>query len=37
MVIELWKGSRLATVAPGSSEMMRNHIAEHTLGLPRSY
>jgi len=37
MVIELWKASRLGRVAPGSSEMMRNHIAEHTLGLPRSY
>jgi acyl-CoA dehydrogenase len=37
MVIEMWKGSRLARVAPGSSEMMRNHIAEHTLGMPRSY
>jgi len=37
MVIEMWKGSRLAKVAPGSSEMMRNHIAEHTLGMPKSY
>ncbi len=37
MIIEMWKGSRLGTVAPGSSQMMRNHIAEHTLGLPRSY
>ncbi len=36
-VIEMWKGSRLARVAPGSTEMMLNHIAEHTLGLPRSY
>ena len=36
-VIEMWKGSRLGRVAPGSSEMMRNHIAEHGLGLPRSY
>ena len=36
-VIEMWKGSRLARVAPGSAEMMRNHIAEHTLDLPRSY
>ncbi|MDY6779889.1 MAG: acyl-CoA dehydrogenase family protein, partial [Halobacteria archaeon] len=36
-VIELWKGSRLAKTAPGSSEMMKNYIAEHTLGLPRSY
>jgi acyl-CoA dehydrogenase len=36
-VIEMWKGSRLGKVAPGSTEMMRNHVAEHTLGLPRSY
>lgn len=36
-VIEMWKGTRLGRVAPGSTEMMRNHIAEHTLNLPRSY
>jgi acyl-CoA dehydrogenase len=36
-VVEMWKGSRLGKVAPGSTEMMRNHVAEHTLGLPRSY
>ena len=36
-VIEMWKGTRLGKVAPGSTEMMRNHVAEHTLGLPRSY
>ncbi|WP_255198253.1 acyl-CoA dehydrogenase family protein [Halorarius litoreus] len=36
-VIEMWKGTRLGKVAPGSTEMMRNHIAEHTLGMPRSY
>jgi acyl-CoA dehydrogenase len=36
-VIEMWKGTRLGKVAPGSTEMMRNHIAEHTLNLPRSY
>ena len=36
-VIEMWKGVRLGRVAPGSTEMMRNHIAEHTLDLPRSY
>ncbi|MXR51924.1 acyl-CoA dehydrogenase [Halovenus sp. WSH3] len=36
-VIEMWKGTRLSRVAPGSTEMMRNHIAEHTLDLPRSY
>jgi acyl-CoA dehydrogenase len=31
------KGRRLGKVAPGSAEIMRNHVAEHTLGLPRSY
>jgi acyl-CoA dehydrogenase len=36
-VIEMWKGVRLGRVAPGSTEMMRNHIAEHALDLPRSY
>ncbi len=36
-VVEMWKGSRLARVAPGSTEMMLNDIAEHTLDLPRSY
>ena len=36
-VVEMWRGSRLARVAPGSTEMMLNDIAEHTLDLPRSY
>lgn len=36
-VVEMWKSTRLGKVAPGSTEMMRNHIAEHTLDLPRSY
>jgi acyl-CoA dehydrogenase len=36
-VVEMWKGSRLARIAPGSTEMMLNHVAEHTLDLPRSY
>jgi len=36
-VIEMWKSSRLGRTAPGSSQMMRNHIAEQVLGLPRSY
>lgn len=36
-VIDLWKGSRLGRIAPGSNEMMRNHVAEHHLDLPRSY
>ncbi len=36
-VIEMWKGTRLSKTAPGSSEMMKNFIAEHTLDMPRSY
>jgi len=36
-VIEMWKGTRLGKTAPGSSEMMKNFIAEHTLDMPRSY
>lgn len=36
-VVDLWKASRLGRVAPGSSEMMRNYIAERVLDLPRSY
>ena len=36
-VVDLWKHTRLSRVAPGSSEMMRNYIAERVLGLPRSY
>lgn len=36
-VIDLWKASRLGRVAPGSSEMMRNYIAERILDLPQSY
>jgi len=36
-VIEMWKASRLGRVAPGSNQMMRNHVAERVLGLPRSY
>jgi acyl-CoA dehydrogenase len=36
-VVDLWKGARLGRIAPGSSEMMRNYIAERVLDLPRSY
>lgn len=36
-VVDLWKATRLARIAPGSSQMMRNHIAENVLQLPRSY
>lgn len=34
---DLWSIVRLQQVAPVSTEMVLNHIAQHTLGLPRSY
>jgi alkylation response protein AidB-like acyl-CoA dehydrogenase len=34
---DLWWFSRLMRVAPVSEQMILNHIAQHTLGLPRSY
>jgi alkylation response protein AidB-like acyl-CoA dehydrogenase len=33
----LWGGTRLARIAPVSREMILNYVAEHSLGLPRSY
>jgi alkylation response protein AidB-like acyl-CoA dehydrogenase len=33
----LWGMARLLRIAPVSREMILNHIAQHTLGLPRSY
>lgn len=35
--IDWWEGSRPVRVAPGSDGPMRNHVAEHALGLARSY
>ncbi|MEJ3654484.1 acyl-CoA dehydrogenase family protein [Actinomycetes bacterium KLBMP 9759] len=32
-----WKESRLMQIAPVSQEMVLNYVAEHVLGLPRSY
>ena len=32
-----WRESRLLKIAPISQEMARNYLAEHVLGLPRSY
>ncbi len=32
-----WREARLMRIAPISQEMARNYIAEHILGLPRSY
>lgn len=34
---DMWLGARLSQIAPVSREMILNHIAQHTLGLPRSY
>ncbi|WP_425383344.1 acyl-CoA dehydrogenase family protein [Rhodococcus ruber] len=34
---DLWSIVRLQQIAPVSTEMVLNHIAQHTLGLPRSY
>jgi alkylation response protein AidB-like acyl-CoA dehydrogenase len=33
----LWGGVRLARIAPVSREMILNFVAEHSLGLPKSY
>lgn len=34
---DMWLGARLAQIAPVSREMILNHVAQHTLGLPKSY
>jgi alkylation response protein AidB-like acyl-CoA dehydrogenase len=34
---DMWWGSRLTRIAPVSREMILNYVAEHSLGLPRSY
>lgn len=36
-IAAMWGLVRLFRVAPVSSEMILNHIAQHSLGLPRSY
>ena len=33
----LWGMARLLRIAPVSREMILNFVAQHTLGLPRSY
>jgi hypothetical protein len=33
----MYWGARLARTAPVSREMILNYVAEHSLGLPRSY
>jgi alkylation response protein AidB-like acyl-CoA dehydrogenase len=34
---EMWWGARTMRIAPVSKEMVLNYVAEHSLGLPRSY
>jgi hypothetical protein len=34
---DLWWGVRVARTAPVSREMVHNYVAEHSLGLPKSY
>ena len=34
---DMWWGVRLTRTAPVSREMILNYVAEHSLGLPRSY
>jgi acyl-CoA dehydrogenase len=36
-VERFWKEARLMRIAPVSQEMVLNFVAEHVLGLPRSY
>jgi acyl-CoA dehydrogenase len=36
-VYDIWQNVRLTQTAPVSNEMVKNFIAEHHLGLPRSY
>lgn len=34
---DLFRGVRTMRIAPVSEAMILNHVAQHTLGLPRSY
>ncbi|MGQ0843852.1 MAG: acyl-CoA dehydrogenase family protein [Sporichthyaceae bacterium] len=36
-LLPLWGLARLLRIAPVNSEMILNHVAQHELGLPRSY
>jgi len=36
-LLPLWELARLLRIAPVSREMILNHVAQHQLGLPRSY
>jgi alkylation response protein AidB-like acyl-CoA dehydrogenase len=36
-VSDMWWAARLLRIAPVSEQMILNHVAQHTLGLPKSY
>ena len=36
-LLPLWGMARLLRIAPVNSEMVLNYVAQHTLGLPKSY
>ncbi|MDH3282208.1 MAG: acyl-CoA/acyl-ACP dehydrogenase, partial [Gammaproteobacteria bacterium] len=36
-VERLWRDARLFRIAPVSEEMVLNYVAQHDLGMPRSY
>lgn len=36
-ISDMWWGARLGRIAPVSAEMILNYVAQHQLGLPRSY
>lgn len=36
-MLALWRASRVLKIAPINNEMILNYIAQHTIGLPRSY
>ena len=36
-LIPLWGLARLLRIAPVNREMILNYVAQHSLGLPRSY
>jgi alkylation response protein AidB-like acyl-CoA dehydrogenase len=36
-ISDMWWGTRLTRIAPVSAEMILNYVAQHSLGLPKSY
>jgi len=36
-MLALWRSARVLKIAPINNEMILNYIAQHTIGLPRSY